>query len=172
MAQLSISFPSGVTTYVADAYAYDRRKLSYSGETFYDVNYCGRFCVYYTNARGGWDAYLFESPKWTRKDTMNSFEYSKAYVNTTHEFGRNKYVTELIPTWALNTSWMSEGEAERFAKNLIPSQCVYLHDLDEDRLWPVTITDTSAEYKTNINQNRQGIRYAVNFKASQDLVRR
>lgn len=168
----TISFPSGVTTYVVDAGQYDCLDVVVSGETLYSVKYKGRFALYYTNAYGQWDAYLFESPKWERKDQLNSFEYATDYVNTDpYGRGRQKYVTEVVPQWTLYTTPMTQEQADRFALHLLPSQNVYLHDLDEDKLYPVVIKDSVSEWKTKANQ-RKAITYTVNVEASQDMVRR
>ena len=169
----TIHFPEGVATWVDDALTYEGQRLLVDGVPLYEVNHCGRFCVYYLNARGGWDAFLFENRKWVRKDKVNSYSYHKDYVNTdVYAYGRQKYVSELVPTWTLRTGWLSEEEAERFAVNVIPSSQVFLHDLDEDRLWTVTITNNEAEYKTHANQNRKLIQYELTLEGSQDLVRR
>lgn len=169
----TIHFPAGVSTWVDDALTYEGQEVSVDGKTLYTVDYCGRFCIYYLNARGGWDAFLFESKKWTRKDKINSYQYHKDYVNTDpYAYGREKYVSEIVPEWTLRTGWLSEEEAERFALNVIPSTRVFLHDLDTDELWTVVITNTEAEHKTHINQNRKLISYELTLQASQDLVRR
>lgn len=168
----TINFPQGVSTWVDDASNYAGKKVLVDGEVLYTVDYCFRFCIYYFNG-AGWDAFGFESPKWVRKDKLNSYSYHKDYVNTDpYEYGRQKYISEIVPTWTLRTGWLSEEEAERFALYVLPSTQVYLHDLDEDKLWTVTITDSTAEHKTHINQGRKLISYEVTLEASQDLVRR
>ena len=173
MATFTISFPQGVATWVDDAGRYVGQRLSVDGKVIADVNYCFRFCLYYLNSHGTWDAFGFESPKWERNDKIQSYSYHKDYENTdVYAYGRQKYVSEVVPTWKLYTGWLSEAEAERFALNVLPSSQVYLHDLDEDKLWTVTITDNTAQHKTHVNQGHKLIRYEVNLEASQDLVRR
>ncbi len=169
---VTIEFPSGVTTYVVNASVYSGEDVVVSGRTLYSVKATFRYVIYYLNAFGAWDAYGFGSPKQERKDQLNSFEYHTDYVNTDpYGWGRRKYVTEVVPTWTLYTRPMTQEQSERFAMHVIPSQQVYLHDLDEDKLWPVVITDTVAEWKTRANQ-KKAVTYTLNVKASQDLVRR
>lgn len=168
----TITFPSGVTTYVVNASEYNEQNVVVSGSTLYSVNSTFRYVIYYLNAFGSWDAYGFGSPKQERKDQLNSFEYHTDYVNTDpYGRGRRKYVTEVVPTWTLYTRPMTQEQADRFAKHVIPSQEVFLHDLDEDVLYPVVITDSVSEWKTRANQKKV-ITYTLNVKASQDLVRR
>ena len=169
----TISFPSGVTTFVVNASEFNGQDVVVSGKTYYSVKNCGRYAIYYTNAFGAWDAYLFESKKCIRKDTLGSFEYHTDYLNTDpYGRGRRKYVTEVVPAWTLYTTPMTDEEAERFAKHVVPSQNVYLHDLDEDVLYPVVITDNTVDWKTRANNGRKLITYTLNVKASQDIVRR
>lgn len=169
----TISFPSGVTTYVVDAVEYNEQNVVVSGQTLYTVNYCGRYALYYTNAFGAWDAYLFQSQKYEQKDQLNAFEYHTDYVNTDpYARGRRKYVTEVVPQWTLYTTPMTQEEADRFALHVIPSQNVYLHDLCEDKLYPVVITDNVSAWKTRANNGKKRITYTLNVKASQDTVRR
>lgn len=168
---ITISVDSGVSTYVADASNYIGGKLYFSGVTMYDVNFCGDAALYYLNSHGGYDAFLLEGlVKKTDKYTQG--EYAKAYDNTTIEFGRNRYITEITSSWELHTSWLKDDEAERLVRNLFPSTKVWLHLLDSDECMPVVITDTSAEYKTYRNNGEKLVAYTIRVEASQTADRR
>lgn len=165
-----ITVPSGVSTYVADASEYAGQKILINGCASYDVNYCGDAALYYLNSRGGWDAFLIEGGI-KRTDRYTQQDYYKAYDNTTIEFGRKRFLTDIRRTWELNTGWLSDDESKRLAENLMPSTQVYLHLLDEDETLPVVITDTQAEYKTYENQNYQLVSYKISVEASQSASR-
>ncbi len=167
MAQITI--PSGVSTYVTDAINYAGCTVAVSGTTLYDVNYCGDAVLYYLNSRGGWDAFLL--PYIKRVDKYTQQDYYKAYDNSTIEFGRKRFLTEITPTWELGTDWLSDEQAERLCRNLLPSTQVYLHTLDDDIIRPVVITDNQAEYKTYENQNNQLVSYKIKVEASQTDTR-
>lgn len=162
----TITVPSGVSTYVADADNYTGRKVYFDDLELYDVNYCGDAACYYLNSRGTFDAFLIEGGI-KRIDKFTQQDYYKSYDNRTIEFGRNRFVTELKPTWELYTGWLTDEEAERLCRNLLPSTQVYLHTLDDDIIRPVVIVDNQAEYKTYENQNYQLVSYTIKVEASQ-----
>lgn len=166
----NITVPSGVSTYVAEAMEYLGCKVAINGKTYYDVNYCGDAALYYLSSRGSWEAFLIEGLV-KRTDKYTQQDYYKAYDNTTIEFGRRRFLTEIKPTWELNTGWLSDKEAAAVAKDIFPSTQVYLHLLDEDEMLPVVITDTQAEYKTYENQNYQLVSYKISVEASQTSAR-
>ena len=165
----NVTIPSGVSTYVIEASHYVGDKVSVDGTTLYDVNYCGDAALYYLNSRGGWDAFLL--PYIKRVDKYTQQDYYKAYDNSTIEFGRKRFLTEITPTWELGTDWLSDEQAERLCRNLLPSTQVYLHTLDDDIIRPVVIVDNQAEYKTYENQNNQLVSYKIKVEASQTDTR-
>ena len=121
-----VSVSSGVSTYVVDASNYIGAKLVFNEYVLYDVNYCGDAALYYLNAKGGYDAFLIEGLV-KRTDKYTQGDYHKAYDNTTIEFGRNRYITEITPSWELHTGWLTDDQAKRLVKNLFPSTKVWLH---------------------------------------------
>ena len=166
----NISVPSGVSTYVADASNYVGEIVIVNGQKLYDVNYCGDAALYYLSSRGSWEAFLIEGlVKRTDKYTQN--DYYKSFDNTTIEFGRRRFLTDIKRTWELNTGWLSDWEAEAVATDIFPSTQVYLHLLDTDEMLPVVITDTQAEFKTYENQNYQLVSYKISVEASQSAAR-
>lgn len=165
----TITVPSGVSTYVFDALTYAGEKVLIDGCELYDVNYCGDAALYYLNSRGGWDAFLL--PYIKRVDKYTQQDYYKAYDNSTIEFGRKRFLTEITPTWELGTDWLTDEQAERLCRNLLPSTQVYLHTLDDDIIRPVVIVDNQAEYKTYENQNNQLVSYKIKVEASQTDTR-
>ena len=172
MATITIHFTSGVSTYVADASAYVGERISFSGKSYYTVTECdGEYGMYYLNATGGMDAFLFQG-KCKRTDNFTQYEYYRDYDNNTIDPGRNRYVTEITPSWELHTGWLTEDEAENMVVNLFPSTKVYIHDLAAGKIMPVVIPDTKAEYKTRRNNGKNLISYTVNCKGAQDVARR
>ena len=163
--------PQGVSTFMSGATEYDGLTIRFSGQTFYKVDFCGDYASYYLNAFGGWDAFLWEGTC-KRKGNFTAFEYAKDYDNTTKEFGRQRFITEIADTYELKTGWLSEEAAERFALHLVPTTKMYLHCLLDGKIFPVVVTDTSVEWKTLKSNNKQLIQYTVNVKTSQDFVRR
>lgn len=168
---VSISVTSGVSTYVADAFNYSGQTLYFRGMPLYNVKYCGDAALYYLNSKGGYDAFLIEGLV-KRTDKYAQQDYYKSYDNTTIDFGRTRYVTEITGSWELHTHYLKDDEAERLVKNLFPSTRVWLHLLDTYECVPVVITDTSAEYKTYRNNGEKLISYTIRVEASQTADRR
>ena len=168
----TIHFPSGVSTYGCDAAEYKNERVSFNGKSYYTVTACdGEYGMYYLNSTGGMDAFLYQG-KCKRTDNYAQYEYYRDYDTGTIDPGRNRYVTEITPSWELHTGWLTEDQAANMVLNLFPSTQVYIHDLAEGRIMPVVITDTKAEYKTRRNNGKQLIQYTVNCKAAQDMARR
>ena len=165
-----VSFPSGVSTYIMDAAEYEGMYIYFSGTPFYQVDNCKvDYALMYLNALGGWDTYGF--PVGKKVENFTQFDYNTAYDNTTIEFGKRRQISEITPQWELTSGWLTEEQAEKFAKHLISSSQVYLQDIVAGKWYPVVITDTKAEYKTNRYSNAL-INYTLNIQASQDRIRR
>lgn len=167
----NITVPSGVSTYVADAGEYLGCKVYVSGKTYYDVSYCGDAALYYLNSHGGYDAFLIEGLI-KRTDNYTQGDIYRAYDNTDIQHGRNRFITEITPSWELHTSWLSDDESDRLVRNLFPSTRVWLHLLDTDETLPVVIADTSAEYKTFRNNGEKLVSYTIRVQGSQTADRR
>ena len=168
---MTITMTSGVSTYVQYASEYNGKRIQISGKTIYDVNYCGEAALYYRNCKGGYDAFLIEG-RCTRTDKFTQSDIYKAYSNTTLEFGRNRFLTEITPSWKLVTGYLSDEEAERLANNLFPSTQVWFHNLVDNTIHPVVITDASVDHKTYDNQGNKLVAYDINIEYSQPEERR
>ena len=129
-------------------------------------NSCGEIALYYKNRKGGWDAFLIEGT-WTKKDEYTKYTYNRSFNNNTLEFENGTYHSQIITSYALNTGWLNDQESENLAFNLLSSNEVYLHNLCEDKVYPVVITDNTATYKTYRNNSRKLVNYTINCEESQ-----
>lgn len=163
-------FPVGVATWVRDCSDLAGSQFTINGVT-YDINYCGDFGVYYVGRRGGWNAFLFEGPC-KRTDRLTDYKYNKTINNTTLAFENDKYQVDINPTYELKTGWLSDEEAAIFARDLISTPKLYLHNLNTDEIVPALITNTSAEYKTFKNEGRKFVQYTVNVEESHTQIRK
>lgn len=171
---MTININSGVTTYVTDAAQYSNSivyiTLSGVSSIKYDVNYCGEYAAYYLGKHGGWNAFLFEG-KCKRTDEVERHSINRYYNNTTIDYGEKPYVSEIVPTYELNTGWLTDSESEIFATDLLQSNSIYIHDLANDRIFPAVITDNSAPVKRYLDE-RKLVAYTLNVKESQTRLRR
>ena len=166
---------------ITDAYGDNMLKL----RTYFDgisvVNYpdggnytrlvCGaQYALYYLNARGGWDAFLIEGSS-ERTDKIDRHQYNKTYNNQTIEYEKNTYISEISTSWKLNTGLLDDDQAHNLCWNLLASNRVYLHDLVNDNIIPVVITNTQNIYKTYKNNNQQPIQYEIDVVESQTKLR-
>ena len=163
---------SGVSTFIANAIDYIGTAISISGTQYYDVNYCGDGALYYLNSRGGYDAFLIEG-QCVRTDKFTQKDVYKAYDNSqVNDFGRNRFLTQITPTWKLTTGWLTDEESERLADNLLPSTQVWFHNLVDNTIHPVVITDSSVKHKTYSNEGNKLVAYDINIEYSQPMERR
>ena len=162
--------PSGVSTYTMDVAQYCGYNIVINSAVTYDVGYCGAFGAYYTNSHGGWDAFLFEG-KCKRVDKMDAHSIDRPFNNNTIDHESKTYLNDITLEYELSTGWLTDAQAENFAHNLIQSTTLYLHDLENDRIFPAVITDTEAEFK-KFEDNRRMVSYTLRVKASQKRIRR
>lgn len=167
----SITIIPGVSTYTFPASRYNGQKVRISGQTEYDVNYCGDGALYYRNCQGGYDAFLIEG-QCTRTDKFKQGDIYKAYDNTTLDFGRDRFLTEITQTWKLVTGWLTDEQSEILANNLLPSNQVWFHNLKTDTIHPCVITDTEVKHKTYSNEGNHLVSYEINIEFSQTDERR
>ncbi len=130
------------------------------------ANDCGDWALYYLNRKGGWDTYLIKGKvRKTSEFTQN--DYEKGIDNNYLDYEREKtrYRTDVGYSWELNTGWLKDGESKTLARHLFSSNNVFLHDLTNDVIWPVVITDKSVEEKTFASE-RKLYNYTINVEAS------
>lgn len=163
--------PAGVSTYAMDVAPYNEQYIYVNGVLYGTVDYCGEYASYFLNSSGGIDFFLWEG-KCKKTAKFDTSEYAKDYDNRTVEFGRMRYVNRTYNQYELTTGWLTEEEAERFAKNLPGTTWMYLHDLVSGEIFPVTVQDDSVEFKTRRTENGNLISYVLTVVDSQDRVRR
>ena len=147
----------GVKSYVVDGVEYelcDNAKVEY--------------VLYYINPWGGYDWFPIMG-KVVESDELVQYTYNQNYNNTTLQFGKRRYLSEIHKKFELNTHWLREEESKRMWY-LIQSNTVYLHNLKTDEVMPVIITDTKQEHKKRgLISNR--ISYQINVELSQTRER-
>lgn len=148
----------------------DEFQLNYNNwRTFRIKDTCNRYCLYYLNARGGWDWLLIDG-SYSKKYMYDRLHYKQNYDNTKPEFGKVNYQNDITESWSLNTSWMNDTNSAKMW-NLFGSTKVYLHDLVEDKIIPVIITDNNQTEKTFRNQGRKMYNYTINVESAQSKKR-
>lgn len=129
-------------------------------------NSCGEIALYYKNRKGGWDSFLIEGT-WTKKDEYTKYTYNRSFNNNTLEFENGTYHSQIVTSYVLNTGWLNDQQSDNLAFNLLSSNEVYLHNLCEDKVYPVVIKDNTATYKTYHNNSRKLVNYQLNVEESQ-----
>lgn len=134
------------------------------------VDSCKEFCLYYSNAYGGWDSLLIDGNV-KRTDNITSYYYMKNYDNNSYQFEKNKYLNVITPTYVLHTDWFTDDEQSRL-HHLLESTEVYLHNLKTNEILPVNITNTSCEYKTYKNNGKKKFNNVINVEIAQQRIRK
>lgn len=127
-----------------------------------------QYVLYYINPKGGWDWFPILG-KVNKSDSITQYTYSNNYDNTTHQFGKYRYLSEISTTYNLNTGFLTEEQSDRMWE-LLESNCVYLHNVVEDKIYPVIITDNEIEYKRKM-RGRKMLTYSINVESSQTRER-
>lgn len=138
----------------------------YIGDKFYPiVDDCKvDYVLYYINPWGGYDWFPIRG-KVVENDELTQYNYVQNYNNQTWEFGKRRYLSEINKKFQLNTHWLREDESSRMWY-LIQSNTVYLHNIKDNIIYPVVITNTSQEHKKRgIISNR--ISYQIEVELSQ-----
>ena len=134
----------------------------------YTNEICGDMVLYYTNLRGGWDAFAFNH--YVKNDNITQHNYSKVANNTTYDFENKRYISQIDTTYTLTTGILSEEQSILFAKNLVGSNKCYLHNVTEGWIRPVVIVDSQVTYKKYDNVD-DVIYYQITVKESQTKQR-
>ena len=133
-------------------------------EEYIITNTCKPYCLYYRQRNGGY-SWLLCNRGTKQTDSITNYEYTKQVNNTTIERGKTQYLKEYVEKWALKTDILSDIQSE-IIQELLHSNEVYLHILDDDRIVPVNITDSTVEYKLKKNNARKPIVYTINVENS------
>jgi hypothetical protein len=96
--------------------------------------------------------------------------YRKAINNTTKQFATKKYLNVINTSYKLYTDWLTDDEASRM-HHLLESTEVYLHNLEDDTIIPVNLTNSTCEYKTFTNNARRKFYYEINAELAQQKIR-
>lgn len=136
----------------------------------YEVkNTCCKYCLYYVNAFGGWDSFLINGND-KRTDEVTRYNYTRAVNNTTTNHSSVNYFNTYKPTYRLYTHYLSDDEASRMF-HLLESNTVYLHNLEENTVIPVTINTKNVEYKTFTNNGKQKFYYEIEVVGDEKMRR-
>ena len=146
------------------------------GDEFDTVEYevvceLGRYALYYLNAKGGWDSFVFNK---TSKES-NSFErltYSTNQSNQTIKHRTIEYKNKITKKWTLKTDYLSDAQSLNFAENLVGSPVCYLHDLEEGKVYPVLIKTNTVDYQTFVRNGRKLNKYSIEVELAQTRQRR
>ena len=148
---------------------YDR--VRFGGETWTIGETCCRYVLYYLNAFGGWDSFLIEGLTDiadTQARTVHANEYDNADASAA---GRRVSVNELTRGYTFRTGWLTDDESARM-HHLLNSTDVYVHDLVDGTIVPVTLTGSETRYKTFRTNGRRFIDYTITAQLAQDRIRR
>lgn len=130
-----------------------------------------RYMLYYLNAYGGWDFIPIEGKdKQTDSYTRNTF--GQTYNNDqSRNRGLRNYRNDIARKWELHTLWIDDAGAQNM-HHLLGSIDVYLYNLKEGVLHPVTIDNSSCEYKTYSNNGNELVSYDIEVSLAKTLTRR
>ena len=149
----------------------DLYKVTICGKTWKIWPGCCRYVLHYLNAYGGWDSLLIRG-NGKQTDTLKRYTRKVPYHNgTSTARGTENYVNEMGAKYELHPGTMTEAQAARMP-HLLNSPEVYLEDMQEGRIFPVVLTNTTSEHKTWANQGHKLVEYTIECELAQDRLRR
>lgn len=134
------------------------------------INSCGDYAVYYLNSYGGWDTLLFNN-KVNKSKNINYYTTEKYFRKPNIDFEQYRYISELQNSYELNTNFLTDIESQNIVDNLFVSNEVYLHNLKNNELFAVIITNTNIDYKV-YSDGLELPQYTINVKESQIQLKR
>lgn len=145
-------------------------KLKVGNLTYDIIESCAEWCLYYSNAYGGWDSLLINGNS-KKTDNISSQYYVQSYNNNTYQFEKTKYLNVITPKYVLYTDYFNDDEQSRF-HHLLESTEVYLHNLNTNEILPVNITNTSCDYTTFTNNGKKKWYNTINVEVAQERIRK
>lgn len=163
---------AGSGTAVFDLSAWDNvASVTINGKTWEVVTDCREWVVYYVNAYGGWDSLLIEGNT-IETDSLKRHTREMEYDNRSiQNRGTQNYVNEITKSYTLHTSWMSDAESLRM-HHLLNSPEVYLFNINTGDMIPVTLNNTTTEFKTYKNNGGRLVNYTIDATLAQERIRR
>jgi hypothetical protein len=157
------------TNIVRDAISRNVKEFNINGRKFDVLPKCKcQYVLYYLNPYGGFDWFVITG-RVIRNDNINRYTVTQNYNNTTTEFGKKCYISSIAISYQINTQWLSQEQSNRMWE-LLESNVVWLHSLEDDTIYPVVIKDNNVEHKQK-TRNKKLISYQFNVELSQGRER-
>lgn len=146
-------------------YVNNGKKVQTTAQRANNPAFCGKYAIYYTNRRNGWDSFLFEGAVEKEKDAFDRYDYDRFVLSSERNVKGEKvrYKSVIKKSFTLNTGWLSDAQARTLARHLLSSNSIYLHNLETDEIAPCVVTDAEAEYKRYRNE-RKLVSYEINIE--------
>ena len=146
-------------------------RIVIGNSTFKVVTECAKYALYYINAYGGWDCLLIEGNH-MEDDTITRHTREVVYDNRNiQNRGVKNYVNEITKGFTLHTGWLLHDQGEMM-HHLINSTDVYLYDIANEQMIPVTIPTNTCEYRNFKNNGNQLVDYTIRVEIAQNRIRR
>jgi hypothetical protein len=146
-------------------------RIVIGNSTFKVVTECAKYALYYINAYGGWDCLLIEGNH-LEDDTLTRHTREVVYDNRDiQNRGVKNYVNEITKGFTLHTGWLLHDQGEMM-HHLINSTDVYLYDIANEQMIPVTIPTNTCEYRNFKNNGNQLVDYTIRVEVAQNRIRR
>ena len=136
---------------------------------------CARYCLYYLNAKGGWDWLLIQGKAVESQNYNRSTIVRRASTDLIYEQLQRRE-TEVIQEsltrhLELHTHWLTDDEASR-VWHLTSSPDVYVHNLETGIIHPAVLTGNSYTEKTYRKQGNKLVQYTIELDYAVEAQRR
>lgn len=132
------------------------------------VESCAEWCLFYVNARGGWDSFLIEGAT----KVVDSYERQEVRLIARPSRTRTteQFTNDITRRMTFRTGWLTDEQAGRM-HNLLGSVSVYAYNLNSEEVVPLILTGNECEYKTYKSEGAQLVRYEIDAEVSLEILR-
>lgn len=141
-----------------------------SKSIFYKVKCGAKYELFYQNTRGALDSIVFYGPctmrgTTTRYSVHNVGEYGPSL---NYKFINENKANEGRLGWSLVTGPMRDEESANIYEVVFSNQC-WLHDLDNDSIYAVNITNSDIEQKQR-KKDKGNTSYTINVELARNII--
>lgn len=132
------------------------------------VKSCAEWCIFYVNARGGWDSFLIDGA--TKVVDTYERQSVRLIANPTRTRTAEHLTNGITRKMTFRTGWLTDDQAAKM-HNLLGSVSVYAYNLNTEEVIPLILTGNECVYKSYRGEGAKLVRYDIDAEVSLEILR-